>query len=124
MMEEEKKERSLFSGSRVRNERKNRYKKKEFCLYPERRGEVENFLSYINSVVEEIEENNVQIREILINSEEFYGKQIEEINEYFETILHSLELEKNKCYNHILLERKNAERAVRELMGKLADGET
>lgn len=37
--------------------------------------------------------------------------------------MQSLELEKNKCYNHILLERRNAEKEARHTIQILSDGE-
>jgi hypothetical protein len=40
-------------------------------------------LGSLGEAKEEINLNAGKIRDILINSEEFYGQQIEEINEYF-----------------------------------------
>jgi len=35
------------------------------------------------------------------------------VNDYFTLIIKSLELEKHKCYNHILNERQQAEQHIR-----------
>lgn len=57
----------------------------------------------------------------MIKSEEFYGEQIEEINEYFELVYKSLELEKNKCYNYILNQRVEVEKPVRMINDTISE---
>lgn len=90
--------------------------------YPEREEEVEQFLDKLSANMNILSGSTEQVRDILVSSEEFYGQQIEEVNEYFETIIQSLELEKNKCYNHILIERQNAEKGARDTLKKLSEG--
>lgn len=80
------------SGSNNSNQVRSSFREGPRFPYPEREGEIQGFLKVLQEREQMLEGSESQIKDILIASEEFYGQQIEEINEYFEAVIQSLEL--------------------------------
>lgn len=111
---------NLFASPSQNSTAGSRFRTNQSISRNPREAEITAFLQELKEMRGAIGSTKQTIKDKLIESEEFYGEQLEEINDYFSLIIKSLELEKHKCYNHILTERQNAERQIRDIGTELA----
>lgn len=74
-------------------------------------------MNNLNLVLSELLQRKDDTNSNIKRCETEFGKQIEEINEYFSMLELTLEMEKNRQYTHILSLKKDAEVEQRRLCG-------